>query len=74
MSAKVQKCYRCGKRYRGQDDWNQDYIAGLAVGMLCPECQTSKEHVEAEVNRATEDYSGWRGVKVESTDAFVHVI
>ncbi|RFZ42681.1 hypothetical protein MSS4_04646 [Mycobacterium marinum] len=70
MSAKVQRCTRCGKRHRNQPDWNVTYIAGLEAGLLCPDCQTAEEHVEAEVNLATEDYSGWQAVKPDTDEGF----
>jgi DNA-directed RNA polymerase subunit RPC12/RpoP len=50
MSGKVQKCGRCGKRYRNQPGWNADMIAGLVAGVLCPDCQDPQEDLEAELN------------------------
>ena len=50
MSTKVQECCRCGKRHRGQSGWNEDFIAGMVAGVICPGCQTSEDHIEAEVN------------------------
>jgi hypothetical protein len=74
MTAKAQKCYRCGKRYRGHGNWNVDFIAGLKVGILCPDCQTSEEHIAAEVNLATEDYSGLQDVHMETGNDMVRLI
>ena len=37
-----------------------DYIGGLEVGLVCPDCQSAEEHLGAEANAVTEDYSGWR--------------
>ncbi|QLL08846.1 hypothetical protein [Mycobacterium vicinigordonae] len=65
-AAKVAKCCRCRKRYRGQGDWNADFIAGLMVGIICPGCQTAAEHLGAAVNEATVDYSG--NTEVHLTD------
>jgi hypothetical protein len=55
MSARVIRCTRCRKRWRGPgsrnaDRWNVDLIAGLIVGHLCPDCQTTEEDLGAEVN------------------------
>lgn len=53
MSASVVKCGRCRKRQRSQAGWNGEYIAGLLVGHLCPDCQTPEEDLEAELNLIT---------------------
>lgn len=36
VSAKVVRCQRCGKRFRGQSGWNEDFIAGLTIGVHLP--------------------------------------
>jgi len=38
MAGKVSKCLGCGKRYRKQTDWTPETIAGLEIGMRCPDC------------------------------------
>ncbi|MBU3750611.1 MAG: hypothetical protein FGM52_09185 [Mycobacterium sp.] len=48
----VIKCCRCRKRCRNSDRWNVEFVAGLEVGYLCPNCQTDEEHLGAEVNLA----------------------
>jgi hypothetical protein len=53
VMAKVQKCERCKKRYRGSGDWNANLRGGEVVGVLCPDCQTPAENAEAVVNQAT---------------------
>ncbi len=55
--AKVQKCERCTKRYRGAGDWNAILRDGEVVGVLCPACQTPEENSEAVVNQATVVYT-----------------
>jgi hypothetical protein len=50
MTKKVIRCDRCRKRYRGQPNWNQDWVAGIVVGYTCPDCQTVEENLGAEVN------------------------
>ncbi len=54
---KVMKCSRCGRRHRGQDDWNVTLKAGVVVGTLCPDCQTPAENAEAVINEATLRYA-----------------
>jgi hypothetical protein len=54
---KIARCSRCGRRWRNrQPDWNITFKDGVAVGFLCPTCQTPQENAEAEVNQATLDY------------------
>jgi hypothetical protein len=53
MSAKVIRCQRCRKRFRGHGNWNAVSIAGLTAGYLCPDCQTTAEDLEAELNLIT---------------------
>lgn len=53
MSTKIHKCDRCGRRYRGQDDWNVTYRAGIVVGYRCPDDQTLDDKAEALINDAT---------------------
>lgn len=49
----VIKCSRCGRRYRGQGDWNIVFTHGVVTGYVCPHDQTVMEHTEAVVNEAT---------------------
>lgn len=56
MSAKVIRCDRCRRRYRGHGEWNVIGRQGAIVGLLCPSCQTPEENAEAEINAATLDY------------------
>lgn len=51
------KCDRCGRRYRGAGDWNLVFCLGVAVGALCPSCQTPQESAEAAVNEAVLTYT-----------------
>lgn len=54
----VVKCARCRRRWRGGDDWNCTWKGGRPTGeFLCPDCQTPEEHIEAQVNEATLDYT-----------------
>lgn len=50
------KCSACGRRHRNQGDWNATVKGGVVVGILCPDCQTPEQNVEAEINMATLDY------------------
>ena len=46
----ITRCSRCGKRWRGQDGWNVELVAGIEVDALCPDCQTTGEDLDAELN------------------------
>jgi hypothetical protein len=48
--SKVRRCQRCCKRQRSVDGWNVEMIAGLPVFLLCPDCQTPQEDLDAELN------------------------
>jgi hypothetical protein len=74
VSTKVEKCRRCGKRYRGHAGWNEDYVAGLVAGLLCPDCQTAEENLGAEVNLVLSPPSGRRAVKMNGSDDMVKLI
>lgn len=51
MKATPAQCYRCHTISRNPGPfWNVDWIAGVALGAVCPGCQTAEEHIEAEVN------------------------
>ena len=43
-------CSRCGRRWRGEDGWNTEDVAGIEIGVLCPDCQTTEEDLDAELN------------------------
>lgn len=74
MSAKVERCARCGRRYRGQDGWNDDLIAGLRVGRVCPDCQTDEEHLGAEVNLVLARRDEWRKLDLSDADGVMRFI
>lgn len=67
-STQTMKCSTCGRRYRsGAADaemWNAVMERGRMVAVLCPNCQTPEQSIEAEVNLATLTYT---------TDAFGRV-
>ena len=50
------RCARCGRRYRGQADWNVTVQGGEIVGILCSQDQTAEETMEAAVREATMTY------------------
>lgn len=55
----VQKCSRCGRRWRGQIDvWNFELKDNRLVGVICPDCQTPEELNDAEIYQAKLDYLG----------------
>jgi hypothetical protein len=53
--AKTIRCKRCGKRCRNRDGWNDTWVAGVHTGYLCPDCQTPKEDLEAQVRETSGD-------------------
>lgn len=57
---KVERCTRCRRRMRSIAGWNAVFRRGVAVGLLCPDCQTPEENAEAEINEAGLDYSRMR--------------
>lgn len=54
--SRVQRCHRCGRRYRGSGNWNVEMKDGRPQFLLCPSCQTPEENAEAEINEATLRY------------------
>ena len=54
---KAHRCARCRKRIRKDEDWNVQFSKGFAVAVICHTCLTPEEHLQAEVNAATVDYS-----------------
>lgn len=58
-SNSIVRCSRCRAKVKVKraENWNATFSEGLLVGFLCPRCQTPEEHLEAEVNFATLDYS-----------------
>jgi len=48
----VTKCYRCRKRNPNFERWYADYMNGLALGTICPTCQTADEDMEARIFKA----------------------
>ena len=55
------RCTRCGRQGRDRGEWNVVLRAGVAIGVLCPSCQTPEENAEAVINEVTTEYG---------TDAF----
>lgn len=54
------RCMRCNRPYSEANDkelWNGDFWHGFLMGIICPDCQTDSESIEAQVNEATFDYS-----------------
>lgn len=52
-------CSRCGRAPRGRRDlakWNVDVRRGVVTSIICLDCQTAAEYLEAEVNEATTIY------------------
>lgn len=68
MNTKIRRCDRCGRRYRGQEDWNIIYRHGVVVGYRCPDDQTTEDHTEAVINEATTGYG--REVRPVDPDYF----
>ena len=67
---KVVRCSRCGKRHRNQPEWNRTWIAGIEVGMLCPDCQTTQEDLEARVNEVLDPPSQHKTINdIEGSDS-----
>lgn len=61
MTAKVIRCNRCRKRCRRMDGWNAEFVAGVIVACICPQCQSADENAEAEVNEVLSTPSSWQG-------------
>lgn len=60
-------CMRCGKPYSEATDkelWNGDFWHGYLMGVICHDCQTDSEDMEAQVNDATFGYSKAQPVRV----------
>ncbi len=53
MAGKIIRCARCGRRHRGQTDWNAVYQHGVVTHYLCPDDQTPQDNAEAVINEAT---------------------
>ncbi|MEE8727436.1 MAG: hypothetical protein SOI04_07885 [Bifidobacterium thermacidophilum] len=58
---KTLKCGKCGRRFRERafdaECWNVTLHAGIITQVLCPDCQTPEQDMEAQVNEAMLDYS-----------------
>lgn len=54
------QCHRCGRRFSDTAtdarQWNVEVHQGVAQWLLCPECQTPEEAIEAVVHEATLEY------------------
>ena len=55
--AKRVPCQRCGKRKPKDKLLNIMFKDGAVTGVVCGDCQTTEEYVEAEVHTAMIDYS-----------------
>jgi hypothetical protein len=59
--SKALKCSKCGRRFRERafdaEFWNVELHAGIITQVLCPDCQTPEQDMEAQVNEAMLDYS-----------------
>ena len=55
--AKHIPCQRCGKRKPKDKLLNLTFKDGVVIGVVCGDCQTTEEYVEAEVHLAMIDYS-----------------
>lgn len=53
MNGKAVKCSRCRRRMRAHAGWSVVTEWGRIAEVVCPTCQTSTEHVEADINEAT---------------------
>lgn len=57
---KTFKCDRCHRRFRERaadaSMWNVIFEDGRPVCLVCPDCQTDAESLEARVNEAMIDY------------------
>lgn len=58
-SNSIIRCSRCRTKVKVKraESWNATFSEGVIAGYLCPRCQTPDEHLEAEINFATLDYS-----------------
>jgi hypothetical protein len=58
----------CGRRFRERafdaEYWNVELHAGIITQILCPDCQTPTQDMEAAVNDAMLDYSSHDGLLV----------
>ena len=48
----VTKCYRCRKCSPNFERWHAEYMNGLALGTICPTCQTADQDMEAHIIEA----------------------
>ncbi|WP_165613897.1 hypothetical protein [Mycolicibacterium fortuitum] len=56
---KLRRCSRCGRRARSMsavEDWNVTVEIGVVTEVICPDCQTPLENLEAAINEATTVY------------------
>lgn len=63
------RCHSCPREWTVEapdaGEWNVEMKTGVPQWLLCPNCQTVSQNMEAEINYATLDYG---------TDAFGRVI
>ena len=59
--SKALKCSTCGRRFRERafdaEFWNVELHAGIITRVLCPDCQTPEQDMEAQVNQAMLNYA-----------------
>jgi hypothetical protein len=49
-------CTRCDRATGSLDGWNFTLAEGVAVGHVCPHCQTEEENAETEIHAAAVDF------------------
>jgi hypothetical protein len=64
------RCMSCSRRCRSSDatagTWNKESIAGLVIGVLCPDCQTVEQDLEAQVRQVLDPQSQHKKVYYDS--------
>lgn len=60
------QCGQCGATtpLTHMEGWNAEFKAGRVVAIICPNCQTPEQDLEAAVNEAMLDYSSRDGLIV----------
>jgi hypothetical protein len=68
MSNQVLHCTICHRRFREHSTdaayWNCEVHSGVVTRIICPDCQTPTQDMEAAVNDAMLDYSSRDGLLV----------
>lgn len=65
----ILRCSRCSRRLRNlttaeTDGWKVILDVGMVTTILCPDCVTPAEHVEAEVNDTMTEVLGTHGGRI----------